>query len=102
MSFNFQAIVDLLKKLRANKTSTPKYKILVTILKVFLSQEIPDLHTVASAFEESNNISSDSQVAARSTPNAIYLEYQLSEARFEVHILPSSHRSADSIGALED
>jgi hypothetical protein len=79
MSLNFQAIVDLLKKLGANRPSTPKFKILVTILKAFPSQEIPDLHTAASTFETLNNISADSQTAARSTPNAIYLEYQLPE-----------------------
>jgi hypothetical protein len=79
MSLNFQAIVDLLKKLRANKPSTPKFKILVTILKSFLSQEIPDFHTAASTFETLNNISTDSQISARSTSNAIYLEYQLQE-----------------------
>jgi hypothetical protein len=79
MSFSFRVIVDLLTKLGQTELSPPKYKILVTILKAFPSQEIPVLCTAASAFEASNNISSDSQVAARSTSNAIYLEYQLSE-----------------------
>jgi hypothetical protein len=76
MSLSFQAIVDLLKKLGANKPSTPKFKILVTILKSFLSQEIPDFHTAASTFEALNNISTDSQISARSTSNQNFLNSQ--------------------------